>query len=374
MQASINHPAIVEPGGVIGVLGGGQLGRMLAMAAAQLGLKTHSYCPDTPCPAEDVSAVFTHASYTDEPALAAFAASVDVITYEFENVPAETVAFLTSIGATVRPGAKALEKAQDRLFEKDFINALGAATADYHAVDDLASLEEGLNRIGRPAILKTRRLGYDGKGQTTLTDKDEDLPEAFQKAIAFAWDEIGAAPSILEAFVPFEREISIIGARSAGGEVQLYDPAENVHRSGILKTSSAPARVTPETARKARSVTSAILAALDYVGVIGVEFFVLKNGDVVINEFAPRVHNSGHWTTDACAVSQFEQHIRAVAGWPLGDPARHSDAVMENLIGDEVNAWRELASAPDACIHLYGKRQARAGRKMGHVTRLKRSA
>lgn len=372
MANSVKHPAVVEPGGTVGILGGGQLGRMLAVAAAQLGLKTHTFCPDTPCPAEDVSAAFTKASYTDETALAAFASSVDVVTYEFENVPAETVAFLSSIGAAVRPGAMALEKAQDRLWEKDFVRSLGAATADYHAVDDLASLEAGLTQVGRPAILKTRRLGYDGKGQTRLTNMDADLPGAFEKAVEFAWKEVGAAPSILEAFVPFEREISIIGARGADGDIRLYDPAENVHRSGILKSSSVPAQVGAGTADEAREVTSKILTALDYVGVIGVEFFVLENGGVVVNEFAPRVHNSGHWTMDACAVSQFEQHIRAVAGWPLGDPARHSDAVMENLIGDEAGQWRSLASEQQSCVHLYGKREARPGRKMGHVTLLKK--
>ncbi len=361
---------IVAPGGTVGVLGGGQLGRMLAMAAAQLGLKTDVLCPDPAAPAGDVAGTLTHASYTDEAALAAFARAVDVVTYEFENVPAETVAFLTSLGAVVRPGALALEKAQDRLHEKEFVNGLGAKTAAFHPVDDLASLEAGLSRVGRPAILKTRRLGYDGKGQTRLTDADSDLPGAYEKAIEFAWAEVGAAPSILEAFAPFEREISIIGARGADGDIKLYDPVENVHRNGILKTSTVPARIAEATADKARAVASDILGALDYVGVIGVEFFVLNDGAVLVNEFAPRVHNSGHWTLDACTVSQFEQHIRAVAGWPLAEPARHSDAVMENLIGEEISAWRSLAEEPGACLHLYGKRDIRSGRKMGHVTRL----
>lgn len=362
---------IIAPGGTIGVLGGGQLGRMLTMAAARLGLKTHVYCPDENAPAFEVAGAATVASYTDEAALAAFARAVDIVTYEFENVPAETVAFLTSLGAIVRPGAAALEKAQDRLYEKQFVNALGVATAAFHPVDDLASLEEGLKKIGRPAILKTRRLGYDGKGQTMLTDRDLDLPEAYEKAIAFAWEEVGAAPSILESYVPFEREISIIGARGADGAVRLYDPTENTHEGGILRTSRVPAPISGETAGKARKVAADMLDALDYVGVIGVEFFVLGDGNVIVNEFAPRVHNSGHWTLDACAVSQFEQHIRAVAGWPLGDPARHSDAVMDNLIGAEIDAWRAIAEEPDACLHLYGKRESRPGRKMGHVTQLK---
>lgn len=367
----MKHPGPVPPGGTIGVLGGGQLGRMLAMAAARLGLKTHIFCPGDNAPARDVAHAATRASYTDETALAVFAAAVDVVTYEFENVPADTVAFLTSLGATVRPGAMALEKAQDRLFEKEFVNGIGARTAPYHAVDDFASLEAGLAKVGRPAILKTRRLGYDGKGQTTLAEGDLDLPGAYEKAIAFAWAEVGAAPSILEGFIPFDCEISIIGARGADGEIRLYDPTRNVHRRGILKTSTVPADVSEATAERARRVASDILNALDYVGVIGVEFFVLYDGDVIVNEFAPRVHNSGHWTLDGCAASQFEQHVRAVAGWPLADPARHSNAFMENLIGEESGAWRDLAREPGACLHLYGKREARPGRKMGHVTRLK---
>lgn len=361
---------VVEPGGVIGIMGGGQLGRLLSKAAAHLGLKTHIYCPEESCPARDVSFKQTVASYTDKSALAAFASQVDVITYEFENVPVEAVEYLTLKGATVRPGAVALEKAQDRLVEKEFVNAIGAATAPFHAVDDLASLEEGIRRIGRPAILKTRRLGYDGKGQTRISDQDTDLPDAFDKAIKHAWEEVGAAPSILEGFIPFEREISILGARGEDGEVRFYDPPENAHRNGILKSSTVPAAVSEETAEKARAVTEKMLETLNYVGVIGVEFFVLKNGDVLVNEFAPRVHNSGHWTSDACAVSQFEQHIRAVAGWTLGDPARHSNAVMENLIGEEVNAWRNLAGEAQTNLHLYGKREARPGRKMGHFTRI----
>lgn len=366
-----NAPScIVRPGGVIGILGGGQLARMLAMAAAQIGLKTHVFCPDAHGPAADACAAMTNAPYTDEAALSRFAEAVDVVTYEFENVPAGTVSFLTKRGAVVRPGARALEKAQDRLHEKDFLNQIGATTAAYCGVDDLPSLEAGLVQVGRPAILKTRRLGYDGKGQTTLTDEDHDLPGAYDKAIAFAWDEVGAAPSILEGFVPFQCEISIIGARGADGDIRLYDPIENVHRGGILKTSTVPAAITEATAQKAAAIAASILSALDYVGVIGVEFFVLSNGELIVNEFAPRVHNSGHWTSDACAVSQFEQHIRAVAGWPLGDPARHSDAVMENLIGKEASAWQSLAAKPGACLHLYGKHEARPGRKMGHVTRL----
>ncbi len=361
---------ILKPGDTVGVLGGGQLGRMLSLAAASLGLRTHILCPDEDCPASQQSTRFTKADYDDEAALKNFAGAVDVVTYEFENVPVRAVAVLKAAGATVRPGAMALEKAQDRLVEKEFVRSLGVATAEFHGVDNVADLEQGLRNVGRPAILKTRRLGYDGKGQTRLTDKDIDLHASFEKAVAFAWEEVGAAPSILEAFVPFEREISIIGARAANGDIRLYEPIENVHAHGILKTSTAPAQVTPETRAAAEQASVAILEALEYVGVVGVEFFVLPDGGIVVNEFAPRVHNSGHLTADACAVSQFEQHIRAVAGWPLGDPLRHSDAVMENLIGDEAGKWGEIIREPNACLHLYGKGEARPGRKMGHVTRL----
>lgn len=364
--------APIPPNGVIGILGGGQLGRMLALDAARLGLRTHIFAPDDPCPAADVVARRTIASYTDEAALAAFARAVDVVTYEFENVPAETVTLLEGFGARVAPGAKALAVAQDRLVEKDFINRIGAKTAPYFPVDDIASLEEGLKKIGRPAILKTRRLGYDGKGQTTIGDNAKDLGLTWEEAKKKAWDEIGARPSILEGFIDFACEISVIGARARNGDIALYDPPQNKHRGGILRTSTVPASVNVQTIAEAQRIAAQMLEKLDYVGVMGAEFFVLENGALLVNEFAPRVHNSGHWTMDACAVSQFEQHIRAVAGWPLGDPARHSDAVMENLIGEEAEGWRDLAKMPQLGVHLYGKADPRTGRKMGHVTQVKR--
>ena len=363
---------IVPPNGTVGVLGGGQLGRMLALAAARLGIKTHVFAPDENCPAAQVAARRTIASYTDEAALKAFAEAVDVVTYEFENVPAETVETLARFGAKVAPGARALAVAQDRLVEKDFVNSIGAKTAPYFAVDDLASLEEGLRRIGRPAILKTRRLGYDGKGQTMIGDDQADLKLTWDEAKRKAWEEIGGEPSILEGFIEFDCEISIIGARAGNGDVALYDPPENRHRGGILRSSVVPADISNETAEKARRIVAKMMDELGYVGVIGVEFFVLEDGDVLVNEFAPRVHNSGHWTFDACACSQFEQHIRAVCGWPLGDPARHSDAVMENLIGQDADNWRDCAKERQLCVHLYGKEDPRPGRKMGHVTQLKR--
>lgn len=362
---------MIEPGGTIGVLGGGQLGRMLAIAAARLGLKTHIYAPEADSPAFDVAAAATLAGYGDSTALAAFAKAVDVVTYEFENVPAETVEVLIRLGADVAPGAKALAVAQDRLMEKEFARSIGAETAPFHAVDDLADLEEGLKRVGRPAILKTRRLGYDGKGQTRIGADAGDLEHAWKDAKKKAWDEIGARPSILEGVVDFECEMSIIGARGRNGDIALYDPPRNSHRDGVLRQSIVPAGVADSAVVSAFAIARRVLTELDYVGVIGVEFFVRRDGSLAFNEFAPRVHNSGHWTLDACAVSQFEQHVRAVAGWPLGSPERHSDAVMENLIGEDVDRWSAIAGERAACLHLYGKGAARPGRKMGHVTRLK---
>jgi 5-(carboxyamino)imidazole ribonucleotide synthase len=343
---------------------------MLSLAAARLGLRTHIYTPEENSPAADVAHAITIGAYNDAEKLAAFGEVVNVVTYEFENVPAETVDILMARHVPVAPCGKALGIAQDRLVEKQFINSIGAKTAPFFPVDDLASLEEGLKSVGRPAILKTRRLGYDGKGQTTIGAASGSLAQTWDAAIKKAWDEIGAHPSILEGFVDFAMEISVIGARGRDGAIRCYDAPRNIHKGGILRQSIVPSSAPDAALQEAVVITSKMLEALDYVGVIGVEFFVEKSGGVIVNEFAPRVHNSGHWTTDACAVSQFEQHIRAVAGWPLGDPERHSDCVMENLIGDEIERWRELAREPDTCIHLYGKRDALPGRKMGHVTRI----
>lgn len=361
---------IVAPNGTIGVLGGGQLGRMLALAAARLGLNCHVYCPEQDAPASAVSAKTTIGSYTDAAALERFGRSVDAVTYEFENVPAETVDILTRSGAVVSPGARALAVAQDRLIEKQFARSLGAATAPFEAVDSADTLVEALKRIGRPAILKTRRLGYDGKGQTVIRAADADAGRTWREATEKAWAEIGARPSILEGFVDFRFELSVIGARSANGEIALYDSPRNEHENGVLRRSTVPSGAGEATVQMAADITRKLLQALEYVGVVGVEFFALKDGTVAVNEFAPRVHNSGHWTTDACAVSQFEQHVRAVAGWPLGSTVRHSNAVMENLLGDEAARWSTLAHEAKTCIHLYGKRNAAPGRKMGHVTRI----
>jgi 5-(carboxyamino)imidazole ribonucleotide synthase len=332
---------------------------MLSLAAARLGIACHIYAPEADSPAFAVSADRTVAAYDDFAALADFASRVDVVTYEFENVPGETAAFLDH-RVPVAPGVAALRTAQDRIAEKTFISGLGIPVAPFAEVSDLASLEAALARIGRPAVLKTRRFGYDGKGQTKIQAETDP---------AAALGEIGRQPAVLEGFVRFEKEVSVIAARSWSGEVAIYDVPENNHENHILRTSTVPARISPAVAGTARSFGGRIIAALDYVGVIGVEMFVAGE-DVIVNEIAPRVHNSGHWTMDACHVSQFEQHIRAVCGWPLGSPERYCDVVMTNLLGEEINRWAELAAEPRAHLHLYGKREARQGRKMGHINRV----
>ncbi len=347
----------LPPGSTVGILGGGQLGRMLAMAAARLGLAARIYDPAEAPPAAQV-APHIRAAYDDAAALARFAEAVDVVTVEFENVPAATTAAL-AVHAPVRPAPRAFAIAQDRAEEKAFLNRLGIATAPWAPIGTPEDFPPALSETGTPAILKTRRLGYDGKGQARIAEG---------AGLAPAWDEIGAVPAILEGRVAFDWEISVIVARDLDGRVVCYDPGLNVHEGGILRRTTVPAPVPRPVAQDAILIAGQIVNALDYVGVMGVEFFVLGR-ELLVNEVAPRVHNSGHWTLDACLVDQFEQHIRAVAGWPLGDGRRHSDAVMENLIGAEGEAWRRLAGEPVA-LHLYGKDEARPGRKMGHVTRL----
>jgi 5-(carboxyamino)imidazole ribonucleotide synthase len=349
----------LTPGSTVGILGGGQLARMLSLAAARLGINCHIYAPEADSPAFAVSAAHTIAAYDDVKALTAFAAKVDVVTYEFENVPGETAAVLDAL-VPVAPGVQALKTAQDRIAEKTFIAGLGIPVAPFADVADLASLEAALARIGRPAVLKTRRFGYDGKGQTKIHDGTD-------PAAAFA--EIGRQPAILEGFVSFGKEISVIAARSWSGAIAVYDVPENHHENHILKTSTVPARISPAVAEQAREYGGRIIAALDYVGVIGVEMFVAGES-LIVNEIAPRVHNSGHWTMDGCHVSQFEQHIRAICGWPLGSPERYCDVVMTNLLGDDVHRWPELAAEANVHLHLYGKAEARRGRKMGHFNRL----
>lgn len=353
-------PAL-PPGSTIGIIGGGQLGRMLAMAAARLGYRTIILEPQEDCPAAQVANRQIVAAYDDASALQELGRSSAVVTYEFENVPVAAAQRLAETVA-VFPPPKALEVSQDRLTEKTFINATGVATADFRAVDSDSDLATALDAFGGQGVLKTRRMGYDGKGQRVFRGGDSDVSGVYAA--------MGDVPLILESFVPFEREISIIAARSADGEIIAFDPAENIHKNGILHTSTVPAAIRSETAGAALAAASKILAALDYVGVIGVEFFVLADGGLVVNEIAPRVHNSGHWTEAACAVSQFEQHIRAVAGLPLGNPHRHSNCVMENLIGDDVLRAPALLAENDLILHLYGKAEARPGRKMGHFTRI----
>ena len=355
-------PEALPPGSTIGILGGGQLGRMLALAAARLGLKSHVYSDEPNAPAFDVAASCTVGSFEDEAALGAFAASVGVVTCEFENVPARALE-IAGKRAPVHPPAKAFAVAQDRLVEKDFMRGLGIPVADYADVHDEQSLRDALARVKLPAILKTRRFGYDGKGQALVRDE----AEAFA-----ALRQLGGLPAIIERLVTFEREISVIVVRGKDGEMKFYDLVENVHQHGILAISRVPAHIHNDCAEEARRIAGKIAGALGHVGVLCVEMFQ-RGADtphLLVNEIAPRVHNSGHWTIDACAVSQFEQHIRAIAGWPLAAPSRHSDAVMENLIGDEVESWRERAAEPRLALHLYGKSEIRPGRKMGHFTKL----
>ena len=349
----------LPPGSTIGILGGGQLARMLALAAGRLGLNCHIYAPEKDSPAFEVSAAHTIAAYDDEAALAAFAKSVQAVTYEFENVPAATVQFLEAL-TIVRPGSKALSVAQDRKAEKMLAREMGAITAQFVSVNSLDDLHKAVVRIGYPSILKTKRMGYDGKGQAKIMTPADVEP---------AWLAMKNQPAILESFVNFRMEMSVICARGPDGAFAAYEPTENIHLNHILHTSTVPAQIDEMLAAEAVFGAQRMADTLDYVGVMGVEFFVAD--DVIyVNEIAPRVHNSGHWTQDACIISQFEQHMRAVAGWPLGATTRHSDVVMTNLLGDEINQWQALAAEPGVAVHVYGKAQARVGRKMGHYNRI----
>ena len=355
------RPTALPPGSTIGILGGGQLGRMQAMAAARLGFKCHVFS-DHRGPALDVVAARTIAPFEDLDRVAEFARAVDVVTYEFENVPLATAA-AAARHAPVRPGPRALEVAQDRMTEKTFLTSTGVAVAPFAPVSSLDDLERALARLGTPAILKTRRLGYDGKGQARIRTPAE---------AAAAWETIDGTAAVLEGFVPFAAEVSVLVLRALDGTLAFYDMPLNQHVGGILARSVVPCGLPATDQALARDIAARIAVALDYVGLLAVEMFHLPGAaePLVVNELAPRVHNSGHWTIDACAASQFENHMRAVAGWPLAATARHSDAVMENLIGADANAWAALAAEPGVALHLYGKHEARAGRKMGHLTRL----
>ncbi len=354
---------MIVPGSTIGILGGGQLGQMLAVSAAQLGYRVHIFAPDEAggegLPAANVAAAVTRAAYDDTAALNSFAAQVDVVTFEFENVPVAAARRLAA-HVPVRPGARAFEVAQDRLAEKVFATAHGGRTAPHHAVHDLAGLRASLDELGYPAILKTRRMGYDGKGQARIGEPQD---------AAAAWDAIGQAPAILEGVVAFSAEFSVLLARGVNGASLVYEAPRNEHREGILRRSVVPSGLAASQLDAAAALARRIADALDYVGLLAVEFFATKHGPV-FNEMAPRVHNSGHWTIEGADTSQFENHIRAVCGLPLGSAASHGRAEMLNLIGDDVDTWPDLLADPTARPHLYGKRETRPGRKMGHVTRI----
>lgn len=350
---------IIPPGSTIGIMGGGQLAQMATLAAVSLGYHTHIYSPEPNCPARFVAHKITLATYENKAALKTFAESVDVITFEFENIPAESVQFVEAI-VPVRPRWKALEISQNRLKEKAFFNEqIGIKTADYRAVRSLKELKEGFKDLGgEKAILKTAELGYDGKGQHVVHAKTN---------LEKLWREASMEEGVLEAFVPFEKEISVIIARNEAGETKVFPPAENVHENGILATSTAPAWVADGILQAACDCAKKAVDALQLKGLLAIEFFVTKEGELLVNEMAPRPHNSGHWTMDGCVTSQFEQFIRAVCGLPLGAVEMHSRVTMRNLIGTDVNGWAEILKDPSAKLHLYGKREARAGRKMGHV-------
>jgi 5-(carboxyamino)imidazole ribonucleotide synthase len=352
----------LAPGSTIGIIGGGQLGRMLAQAAARLGFDVAILEPEPDAPASRVAAHTVIGAYDDLEALKQLAALSDVVTFEFENVPARAVEALMALGVEVAPNARALAVAQDRVDEKTFLNAAGAPTVAFAAADAADNVASAVSKIGLPALMKTRREGYDGKGQRWV-EHAADAAEAFAA--------IGAKPAIVEAAAPFVRELSVIAARGRDGEIAVYPLAENHHEHGVLRRTCAPAQVGPETAAQAERIAHQVLNALDYVGVIGIELFELAGGKLLVNEIAPRVHNTGHWTQDGCEVDQFEQHIRAVAGWPLGPTHALANVEMLNLLGEEANAWAKLAAEPETRIHLYGKREAKPGRKMGHINRLR---
>ncbi len=353
-------PSPLPPGSTIGIIGGGQLGRMAALAAARLGYRVHVYCPEPDSPAAQVAARATVAEYDDAAELDRFASAVDVVTFEFENIPADSVRLLAA-HVPVRPSWRVLDVAQDRIHEKRFFNDNGIATPPWRGVSDAAGLARAVAEIGRPAVLKTTRLGYDGKGQVKIGPGDD---------LDAAWAAMGAPEGVLEGFVDFAGEVSVIVARGLDGGWAAFDPAWNVHANHILDTSLVPAPIPPQMAAEAVTVAHRCAEALGLVGLLAVELFVTRDGTLLANEMAPRPHNSGHWTIDACITDQFEQFVRAVCGLPLGSPERHSDAVMKNLIGADVESWPDILTDPGAKLHLYGKAEARAGRKMGHVTRL----
>ena len=353
----------IPPGSTLGILGGGQLGRMTALAAARLGYRCHVFCPSADEPAVEVCAMHTQGAFTDKVALEVFAATVDVITLEWENLPLECLEFLAA-RKPVFPDARALRVAQDRVLEKTFAQENGVGTAAFVVVNSAEELAEALKHFSRPCILKSTRMGYDGKGQVRI---DDDM------TAATAWKSLGSNAGILEDYVPFAREISVIVARRADGAMAAYPAVENIHRDHILAETKAPADIAPDIAYEAEQLARRFAEKLEIVGLLAVEMFVLKEPNaagqrVLMNEIAPRPHNSGHWTMDACGCDQFEQLVRAICGLPLGSPAPHSRAIMTNLLGDDIRHWLAFLQTPNAHLHLYGKAEARKGRKMGHVT------
>jgi 5-(carboxyamino)imidazole ribonucleotide synthase len=351
----------IAPNSVIGIVGGGQLGRMLATAAVELGYRVHIYAPEENPPASQAAWRTTTAPYEDEAALTAFAQSVDVVTFEFENIPHTSLALLEEL-VPVNPSPELLKISQNRLREKNFINAQEIPTANYHRVSTEEELARAAQKIGFPSILKTAEFGYDGKGQVSVNNAEE---------LAAAWEKLSSVECVLEQKIPFTMEISVIVARGLNGQQACYVPVQNIHKNHILDTTIAPAPINRELIHEARHIALTLSKAADLRGLLAVEMFVTTENKILVNELAPRPHNSGHWTMDGAITSQFEQHIRAICGLPLGSTESLCEVTMKNLIGDEVNQWEDYLKQPHAKLHLYGKSEARAGRKMGHVNLLK---
>lgn len=351
---------MIKPGATIGIIGGGQLGRMMAVAASQLGYRTHVFSPEKDSPAQQVATQTTHAEYDDAKAMQRFGESVDVVTYEFENIHYKHVELLEKMGK-LRPSMQILRLSQHRGREKDFLNSIGVATAPFRLVTSAKEVEKARLDLGMPGILKTARFGYDGKGQVSVAAK---------AAVSRCWQALATDEAVYEAYIDFQCELSVIVARNPVSGAVAYPVVQNIHQNHILHTTIAPAPVSKNIRQKAKEIAIKIADALDLQGILAIEMFLTKSGQILVNELAPRPHNSGHWTMDACVTSQFEQSIRAVCNLPLGSTLRLFDAVMKNLIGEDVHLWYDYLSEPDTKLHLYGKTQVRPGRKMGHVTQL----
>lgn len=355
-----NQTSQVSPGEMLGIIGGGQLGRMIAIAAKNMGIRTIIFSEQDECPARAIADEFICGSYQDANLLDEFSRKAKVITYEFENIPLSIVDYLET-RTSLYPGRNILSVTQDRLSEKTFCSAIGIPTADFHAIAYEGDIKAILEETGKAGILKTRRMGYDGKGQITVNTPRDAVSSYY---------EIKEAPAILEEKVSFSKEFSVVAVRTISGEFYHYDIAENIHEEGILRTSTVPSSLTSTQEKKAIEYTQKIADSLGYVGVLAVEYFIDEKGNILANEIAPRVHNSGHWTIDGCVFDQFEQHVRAICGWTLGHFKRHSNAVMTNLLGNDIEKWQDIIADGNTVLHLYGKSEVRAGRKMGHATTL----